>query len=55
LKALSVKGEDEDDEIVLPNHKAIQLTSYLLSLKRDGDVPYSINYRGDKVKASEKK
>jgi len=49
------KNGEEDGAMVVPNGKATQLVSYLLSLKRDDAVPYSMNYRRDKVKASEKK
>lgn len=49
------KTGGNDDTMVIPNGEAIQLVSYLLSLKHDDQVPYSLNYRRDKVKASEKK
>ncbi|SHK03518.1 hypothetical protein SAMN02745181_3088 [Rubritalea squalenifaciens DSM 18772] len=52
--AIPVEGEEEGVEIIADD-EAIALADYLLSLKRDGEVPYSINYRRDKVKASEKK
>ena len=36
---------------VLPNPKAKALVSYLLSLRKDDAVPYSLNYSRDKKKA----
>lgn len=54
VNAIPVEGEDAGYEII-PDEQAVELADYLLSLKRDGDVPFSMNYRRDKVKASEKK
>jgi cytochrome c oxidase cbb3-type subunit 2 len=36
---------------ILPTDKALALVSYLLSMKKDDPVPYSINYSRDKKKA----
>ena len=44
----------EDGNQVLPEPKALLLTSYLLGLKRDGDVPYAMNFARSKKKASAK-
>lgn len=55
-EALPVDCKSCDGEPVqlLPNSDASALTSYLLSLRRDNDVPYSMNYRQNKKKATEK-
>lgn len=42
------------DVELFPKSNARAITSYLLSLKRDNEVPYSINYRQGKKKASDK-
>ncbi|MEO1842930.1 MAG: hypothetical protein ABGZ37_01500 [Akkermansiaceae bacterium] len=47
----SVPGLGKDGEEVLPTDKVRALTSYLLSMKKDDAVPYSINYSRDKKKA----
>lgn len=39
------------DEEVVPTDEARALASYLLSMKKDDQVPYSINYSQDKKKA----
>ena len=44
-------GLGKDGEEVLPTDKVRALTSYLLSMKKDDAVPYSINYSRDKKKA----
>lgn len=46
-------GSDCDLEVV-PGSKAQRLASYLLGLKRDGEVPFSMNYARDKKKANSK-
>lgn len=38
---------------VVPNADARALVSYLISLKKDDKVPYSLNYRADKKRAIE--
>lgn len=38
---------------VLPNDDVRALASYLISLKKDDTVPYSLNYRADKKRAIE--
>ncbi|MFC4992998.1 hypothetical protein [Rubritalea tangerina] len=43
-----------DGEQIVPGEKAQLLASYLLGLKRDGDVPYAMNHARDKKKASAK-
>lgn len=52
--ALPVAKGSNTNEQVIPNEKARTLASYLLNLKRDGDVPYSINFSRTKKKASAK-
>ncbi len=47
----AVPGLDMEGREVLPNPKAKALVSYLLSLRKDDAVPYSLNYSRDKKKA----
>jgi hypothetical protein len=47
----AVPGLGGEGEEVLPTDKALALASYLLSMKKDDAVPYSINYSRDKKKA----
>ena len=47
----AVPGLSKDGKEVLPTDKARALVSYLLSLRKDDKVPYSINYSRDKKKA----
>lgn len=47
----AVPGLSKDGKEVLPSDKARALVSYLLSLRKDDKVPYSINYSRDKKKA----
>lgn len=53
--AVPVQNKDDEGSMIVPTGEAIQLASYLLSLKSDDEVPFSMNYRRDKTKASEKK
>ena len=43
----------EDGEQIVPKAEAEALVSYLLSMKKNDLVPYSMNYRGDKKRADE--
>ena len=43
----------EDGEEIVPKAEARALASYLLSLKKNDLVPYSLNYRGGKKRADE--
>lgn len=52
VNALPIQGEN--GEQIIPQPKALTLTSYLLGLKRDADVPYAINNARSKKKASAK-
>ena len=47
----AVPGLENEGMEVLPTGNAKALVSYLLSLKKDDAVPYSINYSRDKKKA----
>ena len=47
----AVPGLRKEGREVLPNPKAKALVSYLLSLRKDDAVPYSLNYSRDKKKA----
>ncbi len=47
----AVPGLEGDSLEVLPTDQVRALASYLLSLKKDDPVPYSINYSRDKKKA----
>ena len=47
----AVPGLPDEEMEVLPTGKAKALVSYLLSLKKDDAVPYSINYSRSKKKA----
>ena len=49
VEALSF--ETEDGEEIVPKAEARALVSYLLSMKKNDTVPYSMNYRGDKKRA----
>ena len=40
--------ESNDGQQIIPGEKVLTLTSYLLGLKRDGEVPSSINYSRNK-------
>ncbi|NNM31371.1 MAG: hypothetical protein HKO57_17800 [Akkermansiaceae bacterium] len=42
-----------DGKMVVPSDRGRALVSYLLSLKKNDQVPYSINYRRNKKRASE--
>ncbi|MGJ8671334.1 hypothetical protein [Rubritalea sp.] len=42
------------DEQIIAKPKALALTSYLLNLKRDSEVPYALNFARAKKKASAK-
>ena len=43
--------DKEREKTVVPKAEAEALASYLLSLKKNDIVPYSMNYRGDKKRA----
>ena len=47
----AVPGLNRDGLEVLPTTEAKALVSYLLSLRKDDAVPYSINYSREKKKA----
>lgn len=47
----AVRGLGREGKEVLPSDKVLALTSYLLSMKKDDAIPYSINYSRDKKKA----
>lgn len=42
---------DESEKTLVPKPEAEALASYILSLKKNDLVPYSMNYRGDKKRA----
>jgi cytochrome c oxidase cbb3-type subunit 2 len=50
-EALPVQARDGME--ILPNAQARALASYLISLQKDDQVPYSLNYRADKKRAIE--
>ncbi len=52
VNALSVAGKNGKQ--IIPKAKAQALASYLLGLKRDGEVPYAMNHARGKKKASAK-
>ena len=52
VDALPIVSKDGNQ--VIPGERAQTLASYLIGLKRDGDVPYSMNFARNKSKASAK-
>lgn len=52
VTALPIEGQDGDQ--IVPGPKALTLASYLLGLKRDGEVPYAMDFARGKKKASAK-